>query len=185
MPSTDFEMEEFVNFTISDTEDQQQPLEPQDWTKYPDLFKEQKENIPASLITFDNASLMEEEYVDPFASLRKPIDSKQELLKKLKSRRQKLEEMAKSLTQLPKNLNQWDLDMDCTGEKIHLPPQVQAYYVQIPDFEHDFGSEQKSLLHILKGSISDDLFKNSFNEKQMATSMLNLFEAHLPEYLFV
>jgi hypothetical protein len=184
-------MEEFVNFTISDTEDTQQPIEPQDWTSYPDLFTEKKEEPPMSIITFDGASLMEEEYVDPFASLTsKATNTKEEFLKKLKSRRQKLEEMAKSLStqQLPSTkVHPWDLEMNCKESKIHWQPQVQAYCVEIPDFsQYPLALKEREYqwnTHFKLFETTTQSHLQAMQEKELARSMLSLFQFHLPEFL--
>jgi hypothetical protein len=74
-----------------------------DWDDYPNLWStnemENPPNDPISLISFDGASLLKEEYVDPFAALNsKKGKPKEAFLEKLQHRRMKLEQMAKSLS---------------------------------------------------------------------------------------
>jgi hypothetical protein len=74
------------------------------WDQYPSLF-ETDEKHPTSLINFNGASLMKEEFFDPFAALQKPQEREAfQFLDKLKLRKNKLEQLAKNLSVHSKEL---------------------------------------------------------------------------------
>jgi hypothetical protein len=187
-------MEEFVNFNnITEVEEASKYLEPQAWNgEYPDLFTQDKKQSqdPISLISFDGASLIEEEYVDPFASLKlKESNTKEEFVKKLQFRRQKLKEMAKSLSseQIPhRQIRDWNLSANCKETPIFYHPQVQAYYFTI-EYQNPIEKQNNAMCEVEAQSstvLRDETRSTvSFEELQLARSMLAFCSTFLPEYV--
>jgi hypothetical protein len=99
-----FDVAEYLNFGSFDIQEESVATatqEPALWDKYPALFESEDNGMaaqPTALINFEDASLIKEEYVDPFSALLNKESRKHDsFLAKLRQRREKLEQMAQKL----------------------------------------------------------------------------------------
>lgn len=122
-----FNMEDFLNFIPAESAVVPEP-EVTDtsalWDQYPNLFDD-SEKDSESLINFNGASLMKEEYFDPFAILQKSQERETfQFLDKLKLRKYKLEQLAKNLTASPKEIK--------TGiSPLHMKAHLKSHWNNI------------------------------------------------------
>ncbi|KAJ3272997.1 hypothetical protein HDV01_004903 [Terramyces sp. JEL0728] len=196
-----FNMEEFLNFNFTEpvAETAPQASVTDDltlWESYPPLWKKE-EAIPAqdpiSQINFEGASLIQEDFVDPFAAKSEPTKVEIEFRERLISRRNKLDLLAKNLSK--KAPIQWSYEpqIDCKqGSSMQRnswidfnPVRVHSVYdieLNLKSFQEKGSADSaKSLEACLSQSINlyNSAVGVSKEEMEMANSLLIFFVSHL------
>ncbi|KAJ3262032.1 hypothetical protein HK103_003875 [Boothiomyces macroporosus] len=196
-----FNMEEFLNFNFAEPVAEPAPQESAAddltlWESYPPLWKKE-EAIPAqdpiSQINFEGASLIQEDFVDPFAVKNEPTKVETGFRERLISRRNKLDLLAKNLSK--KKPIQWAYEpqMDCKqgssmqrNSWIDFNP-VRVHSVYNIEFNIDSLPEKGSVdtSKSLEGCVSQSI--NLYNsavgvskeEMEMANSLLMFLISHM------
>ena len=178
-----FNVEEFLEFGSENLVEQLQQdslnEQSQSWPEYPDLFPKESPEMkedPISLISFEGASLIKEEYVDPFAALSSKCETKAgDFLIKLQLRRQKLEQMAQSL-RAKNSLESWDLIEDSLASSIDCENRILPW-------KNGRRSVQVYSIHNVILDKPDEQLRSDIEKSNTIEELLSFFEFNLPQYL--
>ena len=187
-PEPFFNIEEFVNISIIDSEENYQALPAE--SQWPATWESREVSLEGSCsesFSFNLETTPLEEYVDPFADLLLPSAAEpqesEDFKEKLIFRRQKLDDLAKKLSKKDDQSPHWFLDADCKtpsnpGYWACERTPVQVYRLEVqPVFFDPYADlvKRSSSLYSSAISRSKETVGLTEEEKEICSKLMPLF----------